>query len=98
MSEERRIAPISDEELDHIRIKYDVNGTPTGVIARILARLDRAEAVVEAAEAIGDSNFRKLEETLRKGSWGAAADRVQEFRKRIEDWIQSDAWHTGGQQ
>jgi hypothetical protein len=45
------------------------------------AERDRFRAVVESAQAVGDSNFRKLEEALRKGSWGGAADRVQEFRK-----------------
>lgn len=47
----------------------------------------RTRPLAEAAQAIGDSNFRHLEQFLRKGSWGEAANRVQRFRKLLEDWV-----------
>jgi hypothetical protein len=57
---------------------------------RAEAELARYRAVVDAAKSIGDSNFRRLENLLREHSWAVAADRVQGFRKALEDIFQAE--------
>jgi hypothetical protein len=59
-------------------------------ITEAIDRAEKAEgdrdlywAVVDAAQEIGDSNFRRLENSLRKGGWYEPADRIQEFRKAL---------------
>ncbi len=47
------------------------------------------EAVVDAAVDVGDSNFRRLEEQLRKSGWPSYALKVQKLRIKLEDFNQA---------
>lgn len=49
---------------------------------------DLAIGLARAAQAVSDSNFRRLEADLRKHGWLAQADQVQAFRKVLEDYNQ----------
>ncbi len=59
-----------------------------------LRRAGRALEAIEAAQQVGDSNFRRLEESLRKSGWGEYATKVQVFRKLLEAFNQLGAEHA----
>ena len=48
---------------------------------RLAREVLKAEAVVDKALNVSDSNYRRLEDSLRKSGWIAGADEVQVLRK-----------------
>jgi hypothetical protein len=49
----------------------------------------KAHRVIETAQAVGDSNFRRLSAELRKHGWREYAEKVDDFRKALEDYNQT---------
>jgi len=63
---------------------------------RLETERDALVAVVGAAVVVSDSNFRRLESSLRKSGWVEQADKVQAFRKVLEDYNQLNPQNGDG--